>query len=188
MKATFLNNEIWILTFGGGFQRANVYKEKIPELVRKGFRKALREKIEALVQENYHSKVSEEEHVKNILSVVDFSKEKNIEGYTIPINFGVAQKLLNLYLKYLWCSDKLETTPVHFPVDRLVQEILNKEAKEAEIPKRKLKAWTQFEDEKGYLEVIRFAEEVRENSAKFQDVPLAEMELEIFNRRSRTKL
>ena len=183
MKATFLNNEIWILTFGGGFQRANVYKEKTPESVRKEFRNALREKIEDLVQENYHLEVSEEEHIQNIQSIVDFSKEKEIEGHIIPINFGVAQKLLNLYLKYLWCSDKLETTPVHFPVDRLVQEILNREAKEAGVSKRQLSAWTQFEDEKSYLEVIRFAEEVREKSARFQDVPLAEMELEMFNRR-----
>jgi hypothetical protein len=183
MKATFLNNEIWILTFGGGFQRANIYKEKIPEPVRKEFRKALREKIEALVAKSYHSKVSEEKHVKNIQSIVDFSKEKNIEGYTIAINFGVAQKLLNLYLKYLWCSDKLDTTPVHFPVDRLVQEILNKEAKDAGVQKRKLKAWTQFEDEKDYLEVIRFAEKLQEKSKRFQNVPLAEMELEMFNRR-----
>lgn len=183
MKVTFLNNEIWILTFGGGFQRANIYKEKIPEPVRKEFRNALRDKIEALVAKNYHSKVSEEEHVKNIQSIVDFSKEVNIEGYKIPINFGVAQKLLNLYLKYLWCSDKLDTTPVHFPVDRLVQEILNKEAKDAGIQKRELKAWTKFEDEKDYLEIIRFAEKVQEKSEKFQNFPLAEMELKMFNRR-----
>ncbi|SKB76939.1 hypothetical protein SAMN05660776_2892 [Salegentibacter holothuriorum] len=183
MKAAFLNNEIWVLTFGGGFQRANVYKEKIPEPVRKEFREALRDKIEALVAKDYHTKVSEEVHVKNIQSIVDFSNKEQIQGYTIPINFGVAQKLFNLYLKYLWCSDKLATTPVHFPVDRLIQTKLNEEAKEAGIQRRELKAWTQFEDEKEYLEVIRFAEKVQEKSTKYQDVPLAEMELEMFNRR-----
>ena len=183
MKAKFLNNEIWVLTFRGGFQRANIYKEKTPEPVRKKFRKILRDEIEALVQENYHSEVSEENHIANIHSIVHFFKGKKIGGYTIPVNFGVAQKLLNLYLKYLWCSDKLNTTPVHFPVDRLIQEILNKEAKQAGIPGREIKAWTKFEDEKSYLEVIRFAEKVREKSTKFEDVPLAEMELKIFTRR-----
>ena len=183
MKAAFLNNEIWILTFGGGFQRANVYKEKVPEPVRKEFRKALRDKIEALVAKDYHSEISEEMHIQNIQLIVDFAKETLIQGYTIPINFGVAQKLFNLYLKYLWCSDKLATTPVHFPVDRLIQTKLNEEAKEAGIQRRELKAWTQFKDEKDYLEVIRFAEKVQEKSTKFQNVSLAEMELEIFNRR-----
>lgn len=183
MKRTFLNNEIWILTFGGAFQRANIYKEKYSEEVKKAFRNALKNEIEKLIDAQYHKEVSEDQHIKNIKAIVIFSNKEKFGGANIPINFGVVQKLLNLYLKYCWCTGRVQITPVHFPVDRLVQELLNKEAKEIGIPKRELKAWTQFENEKDYLEIIKFAEMVREKSNKFKDVTLAEMELEIFNRR-----
>ena len=182
MKAEFLNDEFWILTFGGGFQRANVYKDQhVSTEVRKEFRRALREVIETLINEQYHDKVSEEKHLQNIQSIVDFTRDKIFGEAPIPLNFGVAQKLLNLYLKYLWCSGKITAVPVHFPVDRLIQDKLNKEAKETGLEGRKLKAWTQFEDEKDYKCVIEFAEKVREK--KYPDRSLAEMELEIFTRR-----
>jgi len=181
MKTKFLNNEIWVLTFGGGFQRANIYKEKIPTSIRKNFREELRNHIEKLVKEHYQFEVTEGKHLQNIHSIVNFSKEQKFENFKIPINFGVAQKLLNLYLKYLWCAGQLKTTPIHFPVDRLIQGLLNDEAKKAEIQKRELKAWTQFEDETDYMEVIRFAEKLRDK--KYTELTLAEMELEIFQRR-----
>lgn len=183
MKEKFLNNEIWVLTFGGGFQRANIYKEEVPAKVRKEFREQLRNHIEDLVKEKYFSNISEEAHLENIQSIVNFSKEQEFEGFKIPINFGVSQKLLNLYLKYLWCAGKLETTPIHFPVDRLVQEILNKEAMKLGFPKNELKAWTKYEDEVEYLKVIRFAEKVRDKNKYFKKMFLAELELSLFNRR-----
>lgn len=183
MKDEFLNNEIWVLTFQGGFQRANIYKEKVSEKVKKVFREQLRAYIEALVEIKYITEVTEEEHIKNIKGIVKLSNINTIQGKSIPINFGVAQKLLNLYLKYSWCSGRIDTVPVHFPVDRLIQSKLNKEAKDIGLPGIQLKPWTLFEDEKAYLEVIRFAERVREKSSNFKDVSLAEMELEIFNRR-----
>jgi len=181
MKDKFLNNEFWNLTFQGGFQRANIYKEEVSEKVRKKFREQLRTYIETLIEIKYITEVSEQEHIKNIKGIVKFSNINLINGNPIPINFGVAQKLLNLYLKYIWCAGKLETTPIHFPIDRLIQILLNSEAKKVEIQKRELKAWTQFEDETDYMEVIRFAEKLRDK--KYTELTLAEMELEIFQRR-----
>ena len=182
MKAEFLNNEIWILTFGGAFQRANIYKDnKVTTKDRKEFREALRNHIEGIVVNQYQDKIDSEKHIVNIQSIVNFSQNNSFGEAPIAINFGVAQKLLNLYLKYSWCSGKLNTDPVHFPVDRLIQGKLNKEAEELNIPTRKLKAWTQFEDEEEYKKVIEFAEKVRVK--KYPDKSLAEMELEIFTRR-----
>lgn len=182
MKTTFLNNEIWILTFGGGFQRANIYKNnKVKTKDRKEFREALRNHIENLVDDQYQDEIDEEKHIRNILSIVKFSQNNSFGEAPIAINFGVAQKLLNLYLKYSWCSGKLKTDPVHFPVDRLIQGKLNKEAMELNIPPRELKAWTQFDDEEDYKEVIEFAKKVR--AQKYPNLSLAEMELEIFTRR-----
>ena len=181
MKEEFLNNEIWVLTFQGSFQRANIYKEEVSEKVKKEFREQLRAYIEALVEIKYITEVTEEEHVKNIKGIVKLTTINKIQGKSIPINFGVAQKLLNLYLKYSWCSGRIKAVPVHFPIDRLVQEALNKEAKDLDIPKCKLKAWTQFDDENDYLKVIQFAKDVRDKQHPKKS--LAEMELEIFTRR-----
>ncbi len=182
MKAEFLNNEIWILTFGGGFQRANVYKDvNISSKDRRKFRDALRSKIETIVDDQYYAKVSQENHLENIHSIVDFSKTEKFDGTNIPINFGVAQKLLNLYLKYQWCRGVLTSNPPHFPVDRLIQVKLQEFAKDMKISKIALEPWTQFEDEKHYMAVIDFAELVRVK--KFSKLSLAELELKIFSRR-----
>lgn len=182
MKAEFLNDEIWILTFGGGFQRANVYKgKKVSTEERKAFRKALRNHIENLVNNQYQGKIDAEKHIENIQSIVNLSQHTSFGETSIAINFGVAQKLLNLYLKYSWCSGRIKIVPVHFPVDRLIQGKLNKEAKEAGLPGIKLKAWTQFEDKEDYEKVIEFAKTVR--AQKYPKLSLAEMELEIFTRR-----
>lgn len=183
MKDKYLNNEIWVLIFGGAFQRAAIYKEEYSPEVKKKFRESLRAYIEALVEIKYIVEVPEHEHIKNIKGIVKLSNINLIDGKAIPINFGVAQKLLNLHLKYLWCRDKLEHPPIHFPVDRLVQEILNKESYKLGIKKKELKAWTQFKDETEYLEVIRFAEKIRNNSKDFNEMSLAELELTLFNRR-----
>ena len=181
MKAEFLNNEIWVLTFQGGFQRANIYKEEVSEMVKKEFREQLRAYIEALVEIKYITEVTEEEHIKNIKGIVKLSSINKIQGKSIPINFGVAQKLLNLYLKYSWCSGRIDIVPVHFPVDRLIQNELNKEARDSGLQGIKLKPWTQFEDEEDYLKVIDLAKKVRDK--KYTEKALAEMELEIFKRR-----
>ncbi len=184
MKEKFINDEIWILTFGGGFQRANIYRNlTVSTEVRKEFRKALRDHIEDIFESQYHDTVAEEKHLENIHSIVEFSRIKKFGEATIPINFGVAQKLLNLYLKYSWCRGKMKMIPVHFPVDRLIQGNLKKEAKKINIPTLELKSWTQFEGEEDYKNVIEFAKEIRNKKYTNEDKSLAEMELEIFERR-----
>ena len=134
------------------------------------------------VKENdYNLNIGEEKHIQNIQTIVDFSKSIQIERKDIPINFGISQKLFNLYLKYCWCSRKLNAVPVHFPVDRLIQEKLNQESKEIGLNGLKLKAWTQLKDKKDYRSIIEFAEKVIER--KYPARSLAEMELAIYTRR-----
>jgi hypothetical protein len=38
------------------------------------------------------------------------------------LDIGTSQKILNLYLKYLWCSRLIDFEPPHFPLDRMIQE------------------------------------------------------------------
>lgn len=183
MKKTFLNNEIWTLTFGGAFQRANVYSKNYPESIRIAFRKALRKEIEKLVKEKYSKKVSENEHLINIKSIVAFSKTLKIEKENIPINFGVAQKMLNLYLKYLWALEVLEFDPPHFPVDRIIQLEFNKLAKKHKLKTQTVEPWTQFNDASKYLDVINFAKIIINNIDAYNHFSLAQLELTLFDRR-----
>jgi hypothetical protein len=181
MKKEFLNNEIWILTFGGAFQRANIYKENYSEKIRTNFRKALREEIERVVQDKYYQKVEKEQHIKTIKELVNFSKNLSIDGNCIPINFGVSQKLINLYLKYLWCLNEIQKPP-HFPVDRIIQEKIIRILKDNELDSFKLLPWTQFEDETHYKNVISKAKLIIDNVEEFKEFSLAELELKIFDR------
>jgi len=182
MKDKYLNNEIWILTFGGAFQRANIYKKNYQEKTRSIFRKKLRNEVERLVHDKYQKKVTEDKHIENIKSIVTFSKELKVGQVNIPINFGVAQKLLNLYLKYQWCLGKQKNEPPHFPVDRVIQQELNKIARKHKLTTQDIEPWTQFKDESKYKKVIDFAKYIRDEVDEYKDFSLAQLELENFNR------
>jgi hypothetical protein len=168
LREEFIQNEIWQLTFGGAFQRAHVYKSKEVNAQRKKeFKTAIRAYIEQLSTLHYQNKqVSETQHIVNIF---DFSLKLQRYGDILnngKLNFGVSQKLLNLYLKYQWCLGKIEEPP-HFPVDRRIQEIMNF---------KPIISWTQMNCEKEYIKIIRFAEK------KANGLSLAQYELKMFRR------
>jgi len=181
IKDNFIHKEIWLLTTMGGFQRANLYNKDVSyiEIERKNFREALHIFIKNIALTQYVTKtVDKDTHISNIKSISGFTAESEF-SYLLnngQLNFGISQKLLNLYLKYLWCMDKIETPP-HFPVDRIIQENLNKEAKKYSIEAREITAWTQMETESEYMEVILYAINILERS-DFKN--LAELELELF--------
>ena len=182
MKKTFIHKEIWLLTTMGGFQRANLYNKNVPpnEEERKNFREELHTHIKELATSQYTKEVNPSQHINNIKSISEFTATSKFSQLLNngQLNFGVSQKLLNLYLKYLWCMDVIATPP-HFPVDRIIQIILNKEAKQQGLKTRSITAWTQMTNESEYMEVINFAAEVLEKS-KLKS--LAALELHLFER------
>lgn len=183
MKDKYLNNEIWVLTFGGAFQRVSIYPEKFPKEARNEFKIALREFIEQLINNQYYNVVSENNHIANIKSIREFTKGNKVGDISIPLNFGISQKLLNLYLKYQWCLGKLKIPPPHFPVDRVIQIELNKKAKALKLTSLEVKAWTLFKDEEDYMKVIRFAEKVKTSDIALKNFSLAELELHLYRRK-----
>jgi hypothetical protein len=84
--------------------------------------KTLRDKLGLLFRSlgsQYSSTVSSTQHKVNIAKIADdlteaFKDTDLLRGKRFRI--GVAQKALNLYLKYLWCLDKIRTPP-HCPFD-----------------------------------------------------------------------
>ena len=169
MKNSFIQNEIWILTFNGAFQRSSIYKSKISEIERKHFREKLRDHIENEILSSYSNKVTEEHHIKNINQLSDFSKSFKSILNNGKLNFGISQKLLNLFLKYQWVLDKIETPP-HFPVDRIIQEKMNF---------KPIISWTQITKSKEYMIIIDHAREL----SNVENLTLSEFELQLFNRK-----
>ena len=179
MKEEFINKELWVLTIGAGFQRSNVYPKRFKESDKESFKSALHSIITNITKEYKKMEVSDEEHIKNIHSILPSIPKE----YKTNLNFGIAQKLLNLHLKYQWCLGNLHSDPPHFPVDRIIQIELNKLAKELKIKTIEIKPWTKFTNEKRYLKVVRLAEQVRDASDEYKDKSLAEMELDLFNKK-----
>lgn len=163
----FLKNQFWQYSKKAAFARASVYKfadEQTPPeqgKIKKSLHRKLHNAIENLLPQYEAGKVTPEQHLKNI-DFVKHSANKNAQWYRV--NFGVSQKLLNLYLKYLWCAGIIRHEPPHFPVDRVIQnKVIN----------TVVHNWTQIDTVKEYKNII-------EKSRSATDTP-AQMELRVYN-------
>jgi hypothetical protein len=173
MKKQFLHNEIWTLTFGAGFQRANVYTEGCSDKQKSEFKTSLRNFIQNEVYPSYEKGgISDEDHIQNIYTVSKHSEQFGKILRNGRINFGVSQKLLNLYLKYRWCMEYIPTPP-HFPVDRRIQE---------NIRYPHITAWTKYTDHEKYMKIINYLRGINTNHKT-----IADFELDHFERRVKTE-
>lgn len=168
MKRDFIESEIWLLTIGGGFQRANVYINGSTDKERSEFRNKLHGLVIKIAVE-YNETVSETRHIDNIIQI---SKLKHSALNNGSMNFGVSQKILNLYLKYLWCLGEIPTPP-HFPVDRIIQQKLKLTP---------VISWTQIDNPEKYLRIIAHAKK----QADKENTSIAELELALFKRNSQS--
>ena len=167
-KKIFVENLIWVNTIGDSFRRANVYKSefKESEKEKESLKKILHHHLQQLVIKHYKKTVSEEQHLENIVSLQKASNNEILNGE--QLNYGVSQKMLNVYLKYQWCNGVIPTPP-HFPVDRIIQEMLKC---------KPVVSWTKdIVSEAQYLVIIRHGKDFRDNKGYKS---LAEMELELF--------
>ncbi|AIY12557.1 hypothetical protein [Cellulophaga baltica] len=174
MKKIFIDSEVWSLSISGAFQRSNVYKKNILDKDKKEFKLGLREFICNTILPVYKlGKVSDKNHIANIENLQQYTTNY---GYLLTagqFNFGVSQKLLNLYLKYLWCLDIIPEPP-HFPVDRIIQEKLKY---------KPLIAWTKIKTSEEYMAIVNFARTKIEPKDKFHN-SLGTIELNLFSRRN----
>jgi hypothetical protein len=162
----FLRDEFFSLTLMGTVQRAHVYAKDSTEKARKPFQGALRAELERLENE-YREPVGEETHVQNILrlsSHLSSNHAKILQNGCFRV--GLAQKALNLYLKYLWCLGIIPEPP-HCPFDSLVISRL----RDYHGPK----SWVFLKTEDQYRALIRAAK------ATAEGVSLATWELKLYN-------
>lgn len=175
-KETFICTEFKIMSINGAFQRNSQYLKnpKPSESKKKDFRKKLKEKLDE-ISEDYKEKgvINEEKdeidkkHIENIKKLITLSETYKEIFQKGKINFGTAQKLLNLYLKYLWIAELIEIPP-HCPFDYNILKEL------------KLKNnWTELESPEKYKTWVNKA---REEARKKSKDNIAEWELDLFNK------
>lgn len=181
MKSEFIISELWVLSIAGAFQRANIYAPNSLSASKKAFKKDLKIYLEQLIKAQYYNEVNEQSHIDNIHALSEYSKKFATLLRNGKLNFGVSQKILNLFLKYIWCL-KLIPMPPQFPVDRIIQVVLNIKAKEKGLKTRQIVAWTKLDNENNYVEIIEFAKKIKNADTKYATLSLAEMELVLFNR------
>ncbi len=162
----FLRDEIFSLTLMGTVQRAHVFADDSTEKTRKPFQGALRSELEGVAKE-YREPVCEERHVQNILTLSSRLSSDHAEILQNGcFRVRLAQKALNLYLKYLWCLGVIPEPP-HCPFDSLVIARLRGYHGPA--------SWVILETEAEYRALIQAAK------ATAQGESLATWELKLYN-------
>ena len=111
-------------------------------------------------------------HINNIEELRNVLQEEFAgilhEGH---MRFGVAQKMLNLYLKHLWARDRIETPP-HCPFDRVIIDGL------PNLNEENFTSWTEMDDINEYMQWVDAAGQVAEDAGH---ASISEWELVTFN-------
>jgi len=166
----FIIRELWIMAWAASVQRANLYKKGNENSKKDLFRKKIIDYLSSDIIPEYKNDVLEPKHYNNIEKLIEVATHNNFEllsedGY----KYGVAQKLLNLALKYYWCLGLIKEPP-HCPVDRVVID--------STIYKGKIN-WTQIKQKPEYQKIIEEIKRLAQN----QNLSVPLWELSIYNRR-----
>jgi hypothetical protein len=148
-KWEFLRNEFLSMSIIAGLQRSNIYQPGTSEEKRIEFREYLRNKIWEISIE-YEQPVDDGRHEHNIELLAKVASDKFGSLFKEKhFRIGNAQKVLNLFLKYLWCAEKIPTPP-QCPFDRLIIEMLPAEVR---------MNWTQIDTIEDYRKLVYAARE-----------------------------
>jgi hypothetical protein len=171
----FLIGEMWMLAWGASVQRAKLCRKGYDSSTAptsKNDQRLSDHLLDYLLDEvipEYAVGVEEEQHYKHIddLIVRANSAGSRVLG-ELGYKYGVAQKLLNLFLKYLWCLGTIAEPP-HCPVDRIIiGETRDKD-----------RNWTEIVRRSEYQEII---EDIR-RLANLKGRSIAWWELSTYGRR-----
>ena len=147
-KCRFLESEFLTNSIDGALQHAGIYSATASEKRRNELRQHLRDSLRRVAREYHTAIVPEGDHYKKIQSLPDELSSNFHDIIKDRFRIGVAQKALNLYLKYLWCLDRISVPP-HCPFDSAVLHELELES-----------SWTRsskIEDYKSWVEHAKVA-------------------------------
>jgi hypothetical protein len=178
-KKYFLKSQIFAQTYAASVGHNKVYLTKKNDKQKDEMFNFLFDYLEKIVKPKYKLSVSHDAHLREIISLSDLVTRKYAEIlYNGRYRIGTAQKLLNLYLKYMWCLGEIAEPP-HMPVDRIILDKLRKLWKTKNKSKDNLALkinWTELDSIKIYENIISTALQLVNQS-------LSNWELEIWNSR-----
>ena len=162
-KRKFLEDEFAVSAIMSALRRSGTYASGATAKDKERFRSQFRNVLKELGQK-YEKEVSEKQHERNLLELIQALETDNWSILAKEcLRIGVAQKALNLYLKYLWCRAWIPVPP-HCPFDRIIiQKMPCKD-----------QAWTKMDKLEEYNTLVQTAREVA-NKTGFKN--LAEWEL-----------
>lgn len=176
-KRRFLSYELGLLTLKAALSTRDdnypIYDREIRAYQRSKPKKVLRELLVKIEKKYSETNISEAEHVALIDEVAaDLSIKLSRYLHNGRFRIGVAQKLINVHLKYLWtagfCSE-----PPHCPIDGIIRDFAGIDF-----------IWTQSDS----IEEYKAAIEKLKVIAKTAGQTLAQWELEKFRRRDDEEL
>ena len=126
-KTAFLRYEFGILTIKASLatrtEGAPIYLASYKEHQRGPFKDALRKELQNLESAYSNGRVAGPIHCEYIGAFADqLSKSHGEFLNDNRMRFGVSQKFVNLYLKYLWVAGLIEEPP-HCPVDGIIRDL-----------------------------------------------------------------
>jgi len=172
-KTEYLVSELWILAWNASVQRAEIFKEGAWKNERERIGKFKQQVIDYLKKKivpQYRETVEEHKHCENIRNLINCAN--TIDPSLLreaEYKYGVAQKLLNLALKYYWCLGHIKEPP-HCPIDKIV---IDRTTCKGSL------SWTKMRTEKEYLKVISA---IRAEAEK-KNCSIAQWELDNYERR-----
>jgi hypothetical protein len=165
----FLRDEAWFNSWRASVDRAKFYSQRHEKRIeeKSKLKCAAEEYLKERRDNCYQTNCSEASHLDNIGELVALFNKHDIAGRN---KYGSAQKLLNVYLKYLWCFRLINDPPPHCPVDRIIISKTNLANKVN---------WTEIANQEEYMMVIN---EIS-SKAKASDISIAQWELENYSPR-----
>ncbi len=170
-KLSFLLAEIELVSWLAAVQRSRPYvTPKPPDSELDKVRAAILSWMAMTLLKRYSRGCSAKRHLVNLRQLIALSRKVGAEVFQGgEIRYGLAAKLLNTWLKGLWCLGLIPTPP-HCPVDSVIQQ---------RIPATHRIPWTQMTTQDQYLRVICALQRAADGTS----MSLAEWELSNFSRR-----
>lgn len=165
----FIKKIILGVSIQAAFQRGNIYASPtLRDKDRKELKNSIKEELQK-ISRDYINTISEKKHIENIKLLSKAITKKHKEKLKKnKLRIGSAQKLLNVYLKFLWRLGEIEEPP-HCPIDRIVLKEIKDDSN-----------WTDLDSIKKYNRIISKIRGRFHNKTQ----TLAKWELELWNKKA----
>jgi len=118
-KEKFLLDIFFSNSVSAAFQRNHyVYRKNISDKRKKVMKGYIFDRLQDSISE-YARPETVIDRIENLQQAVN---QKYPKIFKSGLHFGTVQKLVNLYLKFLWCADFIDFNPPHCPIDSLFSQ------------------------------------------------------------------